>query len=715
MIIRVGDEFIDEVVEIAIERKAKLFESIGESQGDFSYSFSLQNTSDTRKKLGITNIQQTNKTIYQRIDTVLLSDAGTEIYRGFIRIDGVSGSEISCSFFSGNTNWMEDLNIPMSSLNLAQYDVPLNTSTITASHLSNSGVVFPLVEKGNLVNRKSRYLFDEDFHPFIHVKDVFNGITYNTGVKFTGELFNDSRFQALITSNNRLKKNNEDRSVYIGKTGAQVMPGSFTKVTFTNESEPYSDSVYSNWDASNSQYIADVGIIKMSVQVNLRVTNIGLALFTIVRNGTEVIGSFAANATNRIVETVEVGGIEQGDTVELQSAHLFTSSLTIQEDSWIKMIPIKLKNVFVNSLLPDVSCTDFIVDIFKMFNVIPTYDAYSKTINTVMFKNILMRDAIDLSNYVSSYDIDYVDVQSSYDKLNRMKYEQQSISDVSNYNNANDVEYGAGYININNAFLEDESDLFTLIFTAPFQKDISLIATSLPSIDFAETEDTDVTRSITSVTDNGGVARFNWSSGGAMTAGTLVRISNSSNDGYDGEFVIEVAGANYVELYDCNYDTNATATITELEIVDNDNDDQVIMLYQYNTNSPSLLFTYFSGITSIRYNGTKLGMAFAYFYFPDLGFQFNDGPKKEALYFERIDGSSQKGLKEDYYSDMERTLNDPVKLICVMNIPEKVFNQIDLISPVRVMTSEFDSLFFVNLITGYQGSEFPCTVELIKL
>src|SRR5690606_2880120 len=102
-----------------------------------------------------------------------------------------------------------------------------------------------------------------------------------------------------ITSNNSQKKNNEDRAVYIGKTGAQVMPGSFTKVTFTNESAPYNDSVYSNWDSSNSQYIADVGIIKMSVQVNLRVTNLGLALFTIVRNGTEVIGSFAANATNR--------------------------------------------------------------------------------------------------------------------------------------------------------------------------------------------------------------------------------------------------------------------------------------------------------------------------------------------------------------------------------------------------------------------------------
>jgi len=714
MIIKVGDEFINEPVEIEIERKSKVFESIGESQGDFSYSFSLANTSDTRSKLGITSIQEVNKRIYSRIDATLLSNSGTEIYRGFIRIDGITET-IDCSFFSGNTNWMEELDVPMLELNMAQYDVPLNTSSITASWLNNSGVVFPLVEKGNLTNRKSRYMFDGDFHPFIHVKDVFKAITSNTGIKFAGDLLKDSRFNSLITSNNSQKKNNEDRAVYIGKTGAQVMPGSFTKVTFTNESAPYNDSVYSNWDSSNSQYIADVGIIKMSVQVNLRVTNLGLALFTIVRNGTEVIGSFAANATNRIVETVEVSGIEQGDTIELQSAHLFTSSLTIQEDSWIKMIPIKLKNVFANTLLPDVSCTDFIVDIFKIFNIVPSYDPYSKTINTVLFKNIPKKEAIDLSMYVSDYTVDYIDIASSYDKRNLLRYSQQSSDEVDEYNESNTNEYASGSIDISNAFLEEESDLFTLLFTAPFQKDISLIGTSLPSLNFAETEDTDQTRAITSVTNSSGVARFNWSSGGALTAGTLVRISDSSNDGYNGEFVIEVAGANYVELYDCNYDTNATATITELEIVDIDNDDQVLLLYQYNTNSPSLLFTEFSGITSIRYNGTKLGMAFAYFYFPDLGFPFNSGPKKEALYFNRISGSSQKGLKEDYFEDIERILNDPVKVTCTMNIPEKVFNQIDLISPVRVSTKDFDSLFFVNLITGYQGSELPCTDELIKL
>src|SRR5690606_29340405 len=126
------------------------------------------------------------------------------------RIDGITET-IDCSFFSGNTNWMEELDVPMLELNMAQYDVPLDTSSITASWLNNSGVVFPLVEKGNLTNRKSRYMFDGDFHPFIHVKDVFKAITSNTGIKFAGDLLKDSRFNSLITSNNSQKKNNEDR------------------------------------------------------------------------------------------------------------------------------------------------------------------------------------------------------------------------------------------------------------------------------------------------------------------------------------------------------------------------------------------------------------------------------------------------------------------------------------------------------------------------
>lgn len=72
-------------------------------------------------------------------------------------------------------------------------------------------------------------------------------------------------------------------------------------------------------------------------------------------------------------------------------------------------------------------------------------------------------------------------------------------------------------------------------------------------------------------------------------------------------------------------------------------------------------------------------------------------------------------LKDNYYSQLERVLNDPVLIVAEMYLPENVFNNFNPSTPKRIKTKDINSQFFVRLIEGWEASHLPCTVELIKL
>lgn len=726
MILKVGDDYIDQRIEITIERKARLFEAIGDQQGDFSYAFTLDDTADTRRKLGITTVNQKNKSIYRRINSSLLSDAGTEIYNGFVRIERIDSDGINCSFFSGNSNWIDALSIPLRDLDFSKFDKKKNLGTIENSWPLTSGIVFPLVDKGNLSTRGSYFLYSDDFHPFIFVKNIFDIISYNTGIKFTGDLFTNSRFTSLITSNNGIsgiQKRIEERSVYVGKTGTQTIVSfaGFTKVTFTNESGVFYDSTIGNWNTAQSHYVSDESLDKVKVEYNLIMLDQHYTRTRVIKNGSQVLYQDEhLEFVSKVNKSLTIDRtIDPGDTIEVQMEVVFANHV-VQPNSWVKIAPIKFKTAFVDSIVPNKTASEFISDVFRMFNIVTSYDSFSKTVMCNSFKSIYNKPAVDLSNYIDSYTDDYIDFINSYAKLNGLNYSQQLFDEVEQYNESNDVGYGDGVVTIDNDHLEQEGDIFDLDFVAPFQRFINSFATSLPYLGYADVEEvSDQARTITSVTDDGsGNAEFNWTSGGPTTdiIGTsLVRISNSSNPVYNGDFMVSSVTSSSVVLLDVPFDTDATATMSKIDLVDVDNEDQVILLWQ-----PETTITNFAGIATIYIGGPGVvyqDIAFAFFYFPDIGENFNYGSKKQALYFDRINDVSaiQTSIIEDEFVEISRILNDPVKIIAEMHIPEHVFAKLDFVTPVRIRTKDFDAKFFVNLITGYEGSHLPCTVELIML
>lgn len=713
MILKVGDNYIADV-DVENEKNLKLLDDIAGISGDYSYSFEIPNTAEIRNRLGVSSFTQTNKLIYQR-QSATLEYNGVPIYTGFIRVEGIT-STITLSFFSGNSSWIRELDaVNIRTINMGSYDVDnVNASNILASMVETEGVVFPIVDKGVLSTRVSKYISNEDFHPFIFVKDIFKAIAKDTGIKITGDLLKDGNFNSLITSNNSirgLQKEIDDRSIYaVSQTDLTVSYSTWETVFFSGTLiRPYYNSPNNNWNIVTGRYTVDIDIKKLDVEVKIII--VGLYKYRFLINGTDSVEE--TTALNQTSKIHTLTNLSDGDYFELQ---VYISPIgigpnTVYRNSTIRVTPRKFTKVFAKALLPDQTCSSFIAGVFKLFNVISSYDNNTKSINTVLFKDIKEKDEIDLSNYVSDViEENFVDTASDYGRNTLLVYSQQSNNDIDDYNNKNSLEYGNGIISVNNDFLEEQVELFNLDFVSTVQKSVPMMGTKLPSLGFCEIEDTDETRSITSVSDYGdGTARFNFT-GSSVSAGILVKISGATESAYNGEYKTFVSGSGFVTLYDCYYIGTATATLTVIEINDIDNDDQVILLYQKST-----LFTQWNGNTEIQIStgGNKITGSFAYFYLPKLGFPIEDGPQQCALYFDPVNESTfQEGIKSFYYDITERILNDPGLASFKMTLPLNIFINLGL-NPIRINIGSMNCLFLLSRISGYKGSD--CEVELIKL
>jgi hypothetical protein len=135
MMLKVNSEYLEFNGDIDIERKAKLFEEIDMVQGDFSYSFEIELTSENYRILGFPTPDNIRKTVYQKMDSQVLSDSGDLISIGYLRIERIVGRFASCSFYSGNENWFSQLTGNLSEIDLSEYETDQTATIIQNSWL----------------------------------------------------------------------------------------------------------------------------------------------------------------------------------------------------------------------------------------------------------------------------------------------------------------------------------------------------------------------------------------------------------------------------------------------------------------------------------------------------------------------------------------------------------------------------------------------------
>ena len=711
MMLRVNDIYLDFNADIDIDRKIKLFENIDEVDGDVSFAFEVELTSNNITALGLPFPDSYTKRVYNVANTEALDNNGLLINKGSIRVEKISDRFASCSFLGGNSNWFALLTGNMTQLSLSRYDEELTRSNIVSSWTRTEGLVYPLIDTGALITRGYINAMTEDFVGCFYAHTLIKEVFQQSGIKVTGELIDDPFYKKLIIiSNGRNKQAINDRSSYIGKTVTQTITPSSVVITYHDETtDPYYDGAQNNY--SPDRYTADV---KMNVvfEVNI-VTDIGSgssAGLIVYVSGVEVYrDGLGGDFGDQFTRTIELT-LESGDYIEAFLERTTGSNFDVT-GGYFKVTPVFLYKSFGSSSVPLWTKQQFVSNVFSLFNSIIAYDSFTKTITVNLFDKIKQKTPIDLSEFISVETEDYTEFISNYAMVNNFSYDEGNDPDVQEYNVSQFIKYGAGMINVDNDFIEKNTDVLESEFASPVSYINRIFNSSLERINYVELEEIEEF-DITSVTDSGGVPRFNITDADDhFISGRLVRIDTDVVD-YNGDFVITSVTSSYITVNGLDYGSNATGTATSLQHQLTTDDNVYIFVFsgQQDTND---LFDK----NSIFIDSTASGnFAIAYFNLLKTG-NVIDSLFKQGLSFGSINSplSFQRNLLQSYWRQFERVLNDPVKLMCVGNLPWKVYNEIDFLRPITIRSIETSNLYYCNRISGYKNSFMPCGIELIKL
>lgn len=722
--IRVSGEFLDFNEEIEVEKQIKLFEDISTTDGDFSYQFELPKTLNNTRILQNPFPDNISKPVYQRINADLLSNSGAELYKGYLRIERVT-HVYSASFFAGNNNWFAEITGLLSDLDLDRYDVEQTEENIVASWSLTDGVVFPLLDNGGLITRSFSEVKIEDFIGAFYVKTIFGKVFTEAGIKIQGELLEDWRFQNMISlSNSKDTEGIDARTSFVEKNAVQVLPFQSTeKVTWNNDSVlPYFDGVNNNFDLPNSQYVAD---LKMLVKVDCTLAYYGTGFFGVLIMEIRVNGVVIRNTGVGAPQNTEVT-ISMNVTISLNAGDILTIHV-IQSNAdgdagdlrrgSLKITPTFLYKIFGRSAVPNWTKQQFVSNILRMFNVLASYNEGTATLTLNLFEKIKDKTPIDLSEYISDVEVDYSDFVSDYGQNSVLSYKEVEFEEMKEYNKGKYFKYSQGVIEVNNEFISPEEDIIESDFSNPIAYQSAVFNMSMEKTNLIELEEGESVTFGGVGNDGLGNASFDLSNQ-IFIVGDLVRIKDSTNPIYNGDWVVSslpFSGGD-ISLSGVPFNTTATGTAVKLDYKYSNEEDVFLFIYvpNYETTKFSGATIYMANETYYPLNIANIGLA--YFDLIDTGKQIN----KDFIYslsFGGIDDPLhyQTTMIESYFRLFSRVLNDPVKLLATSHLPYGVFTAIDFLHPITIKALESSNSYYLNRITGFKESYKPNQLQIIKL
>lgn len=727
MFLKVGNDYLDMAFDIEIERQYMLIQDIRDSVGDFSYSFDIPNTSGNKSKLGLSGgINTSGKIIYSDLPCSIHNSSGIAIYRGFLRIDRVN-KNIEASFFSGNTNWISAIEGNCLDLNLFDVAVEKTAANIQTSWANSSGLVFPLLDAGLLFDRVMSdattfpTLYEEDFQGCVYGKTVFKKIFNDAGIKCEGELFNEFLFQNLVFTCNNVNGSQDllnRRASRASKTGNQNVGTGFTELSFPKDSG-YPDYNNGFFNTGTNEWTADVPM-RVTGRAYVTLSASKTSYLTFRKNGAAVGGIAAVTGTENTA-TLATRGNRDAFYIDLAAGDVLTvefrvtvGTVDVQAGSYVEITPIAFLHVVPQSLLGNLTKTEFVSSIFRMFNVIPQYNEYSKTITCNLFKKIKEKTPIEIKGRV--IEEDYTTFISGYGKKTFFDYSEADIKEVEDYNALNDTVYGGGVIEIANSYLQDGIRI-PIDFHTGFNYFNEIFGTTLTNHKFRELSEVGEELEISGVVTSGAPdfrGEFTTTDDHKLSVGDWVRIKETNTGEYVGSGkVIDVNSSTEFQIDGLGFGASITDGIAvKLELEENNSENVFALI-----NLPNQTITNFSSNhSSFTLDGSDYSsIAYSYTNFP-----FNNLPINihlYSIYFDNINipGYNQVGLLQNYYSEVAQIFNDPVMLLVDARIPEADFLNISALSPIKFYHDSGYGLYYLNRITGYKNSYSSCEVELVKM
>lgn len=717
MILKRGDTVLDFSGAVEIDRQAKLFEEIDAAVGDIGFSFEMPDNGHNRLALDMPLVDSLNGSQYIANESVAMNDSGTSIHFGSIRVEGVKDGKIRASFSSGNSNWFTMLNGDMSDLNISKYDTLQTQENVISSWSKTSGLVYPFVDAGPLKTRRFKSARAEDFAPGLFLHTIFEELFQASGLKIRGEMINNALFnQIVVLTNANSDEETEARSCNVNKVTDQTLPSnlSYVKVTFDNDSDyPYFDGNANNFSLVNNRYTADVEM-DLHVKLTLQLSDSHWTGIVLYKNGNPTTSHTSVSTTDTNTLDTNIH-LVAGDYIEWYSRNQVSGGPSVDITSGnLEITPTYIFKSFAKATLPKWTKQQFVSNILQIFNAIPTYDPFTKTVTFDLFDKIKGKQSIDISQYITGdIEVDYVDFISNYGRSNIFSYSNTSEEETERYNASSFIKYGAGQLIANNDFIQDSADVISSDFSSPISYVHPYFKSSIDRMELIELEDGEIESDIATVQDDGsGNAQFMLNDADDLfNVGDLVRLEFEDTQ-YNGEYIVGQTTSTYMSLYGGVFYTNSPGKITRMRYENTGIDDVFLVVH-----TGLRLVTDFSQ-ESILYIGTTSRSTWGHSYFNMLATgKPVDSIFKQGLCFGKVNNplAFQRTLIDAFWQQFYRILNNPVKLICPVNLPETVNAQIDFNTPVSIKTTESTNEYYVNKVQGYQGKQYQNLIELIQL
>jgi hypothetical protein len=714
--IRIGNEYLDYDEIPHVVKQVKTSDTI-DVAGDFSYSFSVPPTSNNKRLLNI-GANRTDKLVNRRIECTIES-FGNPIHIGYLRIESIS-KDIQLSFFSGNTEWFNSIDGKfIYEIDLSKFKLPLaNTSpsaVVSGSWDNTEGIVYPLLDKGLLKNWSVDRLETSNFMPMVYVRDVMFAIFQQNGLKLSGEMLNDSLYNLLAAGIDEQFSNFptyiEQRESFIGKSSPQTITTTPQLVTFTDENFPYFDGIIGNF--SSSRYNADLDM-SLLVQVTLELGASANYILELRRSGVTIDTVIATGDTVDV--TFNSDNAVQIDDGEYFEVWMSTASGTVDiESGSVRFTLARFDATYPQFLFGNMTQSEFVTGIFRMLNVIASYDQFTKTVTANLFRNIKNSET-DLSNYISEYEIDFTELLDDFGKRNIFRFQDPEDEEIENYNARTGVPYGAGVIEPESEFLEGDED-FDVPFYSSFSYYNERFNTQLMGLGIDEATLSGDALDIIDVTDDSGIAVFETSDDHNFKQLDYVWITSTNIGSYVGiGRISSVPTATTFKIANLQYVTvgvtTVTGSVTKVSISENHNGNIFIGVVLADMPLTDIAHRR----TTINYAGTQYSNI-AYFYFVKPNLDLPIDSFREMASFGNPIGNNYNGitLLDRNYQEHRGFMNDPTKAKAQFHLPLNVFKNIDQTKSVRIKTEDMNIQCFVPKIDGYQSSELHCEIDLIKL
>ena len=446
--------------------------SIESREGNYSNKFTIPSTSNNNAILGYPNELNfvTGFKPTKSRDARIAID-GLDVQRGFIQVEqfNQNNKEFSVSFFSGNTDWLDDISDKqLSDIELSRYDHVYNSTNVAASFTNTEGYIYPFINYGRYNSKSSNNAELVNWMPAMYTHTLIREMFADIGWKVGGNLFQDPVFLKHILPFS-LKELTLTEDVVDGLSLSSKLTVGYvysSGVPIIFDTIEDNSNGYGNYDVLTGVYTATS---TFSTKVQAYVAKSPSGTFSIRVNGLPVITGNTGvraivinNLTLTPGDTIDVVTNSAGSNVTTATSLYITANDNIVEGM----------NMPMSSTLPDMSQEDLLQTVFNQFGAVFTSDNISKTVFINKFEKVKdnIINAIDWSDKLDlsrDIEVDYTELVSDYSKVNILGYKENVDSNIKRDWTIDVNPFGGnGSFTIDNDFLSKEDEIFESEFVS---------------------------------------------------------------------------------------------------------------------------------------------------------------------------------------------------------------------------------------------------------